>query len=159
MYKNKADDASDCSPLILNRDKDSENWVEIISSKHLKVKVFNLGLSFVLNFYIRESKKLLNAIYSNNFLHFYSLPSKRKKSPDSCIKPSSSQSVNSLPRLSRDLRAMAEMDCCMGEITKKYFLLMGAGGSRDGLEGVVSCGILWLQKGTSQDDLKSSCHA
>lgn len=71
MYKNKAADASDCSPLILNRDKDSENWVEIISSKHLKVKVFNLGLSFLLNFYIRESKKLLNAIYSNNFLHFF----------------------------------------------------------------------------------------
>lgn len=62
MNKSQAANAPDCSSLILKRDKDSENWVEIISSKHLKVKVFNLGLSFLLNFYMRECKKLLNAI-------------------------------------------------------------------------------------------------
>lgn len=67
MNKNQTASAPDCFSLILKRDKDSENWVEIISSKHQKVKVFNLGLSFLDNFYIRESKKLLNAIYSNIF--------------------------------------------------------------------------------------------
>lgn len=36
---------------------------------------------------------------------------------------------------------------------------MGVGGSRDGLEGVVSSGSLSLQKGTSQDDVKSCYHA
>jgi len=71
INKNQAASAPDCCSLILKRDKDSENWMEIISSKHLKVKVFNLGLSFLLNFYIRESQKLLNAINTNIFYTFF----------------------------------------------------------------------------------------
>lgn len=43
------------------------------------------------------------------------------------------------------------------EITKTH-LFLGAGVSRDGLEAVVSSGSLWLQKGRSQDELKSCCH-
>lgn len=63
MNKNQASNAPDCSCLILKRHENSENWVEIISSKHLKVKVFNLGLSFLLNFYIREQKAFECCIY------------------------------------------------------------------------------------------------
>lgn len=62
MSKNLPANAPDRSALILKRNQNSGNWVEIISSKHLKVKVFNLGLSFLFNFYIRERKMLLNAL-------------------------------------------------------------------------------------------------
>lgn len=48
--------------------KDSENWVEITSIK--QVKVFNLGTCFLLNSYTGESKKLLDAIYTNIFYSF-----------------------------------------------------------------------------------------
>lgn len=65
MNKNQAANAPDYSSLTLKRDKHSENCEEIISSKHLKVKILNLDFSS--QFLHQESKNLSNALYTDIF--------------------------------------------------------------------------------------------
>lgn len=81
MNKNQAANAPDYSSLTLKRDKHSENCEEIISSKHLKVKILNLDFSFLLNFYIRKAKifQMLYILTFFNPFFFFSVCLAMKK--------------------------------------------------------------------------------